>query len=346
MITRTTFMAILGWVLMVTGCMSQSMAPDAPPSQQPDILAKVYVSSVENNLECRTLFAGQTIDAGTVCLSVENDSLHILFTTTNNWELTEAHLWVGEALADMPQTRKGNPKIGNFPFNSGDITGSTSMQFSIAISDLGGEPYVCDKTFFVAAHAALQKPDGSGGYQTETGWADGDSFVDKGSWATYFSYTFVCGEDPEEPPVTKVCETAFATGDYATCFQDSPWIDTPRWGWTNGPLSAGTYTFPIYAGAGQCDTTKGEFVGELHIVYDGMVATISYVMEPGFTMDETHLYVGNEPLARNVNNEYTVAPGQYGNIHELSNAVTDVYITSGLSGDLYVVAHAVTCSLE
>ena len=62
-----------------------------------------------------------------------------------------------------------------------------------------------------------------------------------------------------------------------------------------------------------------------------------------FTMDETHLYVGSEPLPRK-NGEYTVAPGQYGNIHTLSGASSDSFTVSGLSGNIYVVAHAVTCS--
>jgi hypothetical protein len=77
---------------------------------------------------CTTLYAGQTIDAGTVCSSVNGDNLDVTFTTTGGWELEEAHLWVGTKLSDMPQTKKGNPKIGNFPYNSGDISGSTEGQ--------------------------------------------------------------------------------------------------------------------------------------------------------------------------------------------------------------------------
>ncbi|MGA1824193.1 MAG: hypothetical protein ACMUIP_05960 [bacterium] len=209
-----------------------------------------------------------------------------------------------------------------------------------------------DTTYYVAAHAALRKPDGSGGYQTETGWADGDLFVERGMWGTYFAITLTCdctggGGGGAE------CETAFAYGaDNATCFlgldlDGDGTYDFNRWGWTNGPLLApGSYTFDIYAGAGQCELGKGTLVGTLTVEYDGEIAFIGYWMKAGFTMKETHLYVGNEILARNVNDEYTVAPGQYPYIHEgLDGATVDVYGIE-ISGDIYIVAHAVVCGFE
>jgi hypothetical protein len=132
---------------------------------------------------CSTLFAGQTIDAGTVCSSVNNDNLDVTFTTTGGWELEEAHLWAGTQLSDMPQTKKGNPKIGNFPYNSGDITGATSHTFSVALLGLGFSCPGDDVTYILAAHAALRKDNGDGTFQTETGWGDGPNIVDRGSWA-------------------------------------------------------------------------------------------------------------------------------------------------------------------
>ena len=64
-------------------------------------------------------------------------------------------------------------------------------------------------------------------------------------------------------------------------------------------------------------------------------------MDSGFYLEETQLYVGNEPLARNVNGEYTVAPGQYPAIHDdLDGTTSDMYTVMDLSGGVYVVAHA------
>ncbi|UCC54331.1 MAG: hypothetical protein JSV68_10255, partial [Anaerolineaceae bacterium] len=124
--------------------------------------------------------------------------------------------------------------------------------------------------------------------------------------------------------------------------------DFNRWGWTNGPLAAGSYEFDVYAGAGRCDLTKGTLVGTLSVDYDGSTATVSFNTsgtnpDTGlpYTMVETHLYVGSELLATDVNGDFTVAPGQYLTIHdELANVTSDSYTISGLSGDIYVVAHA------
>ncbi len=181
-------------------------------------------------------------------------------------------------------------------------------------------------------------------FEEETAWGDGEDFLGN-NWATYFTHTIQC-EDPTPPP-TGGCETAFAFGNSdATCFIGSPWITTGRWGWTNGELGTGNYSFDIYAGAGQCDTDKGTLVGTLTVNYDGSTAVVTYTMDSPYTMDETHLYVGNEPLPRDVNGNYTVAPGQYPYQHDLTDATTDTYTITGLSGDIYVVAHAVVCGFE
>jgi len=146
----------------------------------------------------------------------------------------------------------------------------------------------------------------------------------------------------------KECGTAYAYHeDYATCFLDMmDIIDTKSWGWSDGPLGPGSYEFDIYASAGKCDTSKGKLAGTLTVDYDGSTATVTYDMNPGFAMESTHLYVGSEPLPRK-NGDYTVSPGQYPYKHDaLGNAITDTYTVTGLSGDIYVVAHAVACWLE
>ncbi|MGA1824192.1 MAG: hypothetical protein ACMUIP_05955 [bacterium] len=95
------------------------------------------VSTIDGSgVQCQALLAGQTIDAGLVCVEVVGTDLVVTYDTANGWELVETHLWVGDSLADMPQTKQGNPKIGNFPYNSGDITGATSYNVSISLDDL------------------------------------------------------------------------------------------------------------------------------------------------------------------------------------------------------------------
>jgi hypothetical protein len=65
----------------------------------------------------------------------------------------------------------------------------------------------------------------------------------------------------------------------------------------------------------------------------------------GYEMDETHLYVSNEPWPRK-NGDYTVAPGQYPYHDDDATLVTDTivrYVITTGGGDIYIIAHAVVC---
>ena len=162
-------------------------------------------------------------------------------------------------------------------------------------------------------------------------------------------------------------ETAFAVktkmvdgnkildSEYSTCFDKEIIEDVsfPRWGWTNGPISPGTsLTLDIYAGAGQCDLEKGTLVGELTVEYSGGTLKVNYEMtetsgftDALYTIYETHLYVGSEPYPTKAK-KYTVAPGQYGNQHDLNDATEDSYTITGLNGDIYFIAHAVVSGFD
>ena len=143
------------------------------------------------------------------------------------------------------------------------------------------------------------------------------------------------------------CDTAYAYGgtEYATCFIGISEIPkTSNWGWTNGPLEPGFYgEFPLYAGASGCDISGGELAGTVTIDYDGSTVTVTYNLYEGYTMDVTHLYVGSERLPRNKQGKYTVSPGQYPyqHTHDPVDSTTYTYTIDGLSGDIYVIAHAV-----
>lgn len=342
-------------------------SPDGEDESEGEVIEKERAVSIADESTCVTLFAGQTIDAGTVCVIVDNSvdtsaqceaegstgALNVVYATANGWELTEAHLAAGDELSDIPVNRKGNPKIGNFPYNSGDITGATAHSFQVPLCEFGldGAQDSCDPVnAYFAAHAALRKDNGDGSYQTETGWGDGDGLVDQGSWAMFFNLLLECGDTPPNPPEEE-CETAFAKAESGTCFigadfdGDGEDDGFSRWGWSNGPIAPGTSeTWPVYAAAGQCDVSKGTLIGNIAVAYgsDGS-ATLAFDRAADFYLDEEHLYVGNEPLARDVNGEYTVAPGQYPVVNDLDNATHTDNTVTGLSGDIYVVYHAVAC---
>jgi hypothetical protein len=158
-------------------------------------------------------------------------------------------------------------------------------------------------------------------------------------------YTFTVSITTEcQPAVT--CGTAYAYhADYAACFLD---LGFTKWGWTNGPLGPGSYEFQFWAGAAKCDTSKptARLVGQVTVDYDGSTAVVTYQMYEGGYMTATHLYVGSNRLP-DKNGDETVIPGQYPDKHDpLDDATTDKYTVTGLSGDIYVVAHALTCWLE
>lgn len=132
---------------------------------------------------------------------------------------------------------------------------------------------------------------------------------------------------PEE-----TCETAYAYQPNSgttpgTCFMD---LGFGNWGWSIYLPSTGKYTFPVYAGAGQCDITKGTYVGTVDVDYSGGTVKFEYHFADGFSSSETHFYAGTTktPFFKG---KATVAPGQY-------------KVGTGLSGGIYVIAHAVVCS--
>jgi hypothetical protein len=307
----------------------------------------------------KTLYAGQTTDAGQVVVGNDATNLYVTFTTTGGWQLSKTHVHAADSLAGIPVNKAGNPQIGNFRYQTTHNPPVTTFTYTIPKSAVGPDNNV--NSLVVAAHADLVKVDGSGKVvASETGWGGGTRFTDRGSWATYLVHEWQSCKS--EQPASKT-ETAFARllpttltnaadDDQVTCFLDLDLNsdgtgDFNRWGWTNGPLeaSATPYTFDVTAGAGQCK--GGTKVGTLAVDYDGSTAKVTFQASGtnpatglDYRLQETHLYVGSAPLPTN-NGEYTVAPGQYPTIHgELKGVASDSYTVTGLSGPIHVVAHA------
>ena len=136
---------------------------------------------------------------------------------------------------------------------------------------------------------------------------------------------------------------------YAHCFPDDEEISDNRWGWTNGKLGHGTYNFPLYAGAAHCNLSKGQLAGNVEIVYEGSTVTVTFTAADGTSFlqedgkSETHLYVGTNKMPNT-----GAAPGQYPNNNDvISSTETEVvYEVTDVSGDIYVIAHAVMTGYE
>ena len=132
------------------------------------------------------------------------------------------------------------------------------------------------------------------------------------------------------------CETAYAFGgNYATCLTALPNVNANNWGWSNkitGPVEK--IQWPIYAGAGQCDISKGTLVGYLDGSYVDGILNLTYYMIPPFKYSEIHLWVGSTPLPLK-NGKYVTAPGQFG--------YTNASYTGKIATPFYIAAHSVVC---
>ena len=139
------------------------------------------------------------------------------------------------------------------------------------------------------------------------------------------------------PPPQEICETAYAYGgSIATCFLDISPRSANNWGWTNLISPGYTGQWPLYAGAGQCDISKGTLVGHVDVSYVGGTITIDYVLDPGFTLDEKHVWIGNDKLPKK-NGIYQNAPGKF-NYNNL-----DPVVLTGQTGNKYVAVHSGVC---
>jgi len=129
-----------------------------------------------------TLYAGQTIEAGTVTVYNTGTQLFVKYQLNGDWTFDEAHLAVSSSLDGIPQTKAGNPKPGKFPYSASVDDGVTTVLFSVDSS--AWQP---NTTLYIAAHAALRSPT----YGAQTGWGAGASFPGA-NWATYLTFTVHC----------------------------------------------------------------------------------------------------------------------------------------------------------
>ena len=142
------------------------------------------VSSIDDpcgEVTAVTLYAGQTIDAGTVTVANDGTSLCVTYATTGDWRLTETHLHIGLVLGDIPQTGSGNPKVGKFRWAHDLDPSATTDEYCFLLSELG---YTAGAQLLVAAHAVVERIVDGVPVQNETGWGDGLDFPGA-NWATY-----------------------------------------------------------------------------------------------------------------------------------------------------------------
>lgn len=144
---------------------------------------------------CEINYGGQYHIVGSVCVTIEGDTLTLDYIMEDGWTINEAHAWVGDNLASMPQNGNGTPIPGQLPYST-TTSATDQLTFVMNISDLNlNIDTYCESGLYVAAHGVVSKPGHTG---TETSWAGETRFTQRGNWATYFGVSNPC--PPEEPP--------------------------------------------------------------------------------------------------------------------------------------------------
>jgi hypothetical protein len=281
---------------------------------------------------------GQSTSYGTVTIGNNATTLQIKYQLTDpGYFINRPELFVGtveqfDAIPGSTINPDGTIELvaspPNLPRDPGYVTLGSYWEYNIDLSTL-------PECFIVVAYARIRDVAGSGAFK--------DVFA-KTMLKTSGYYLDYCVQQCPPPPPLGGCETGYAFGlNYATCFLTIPGVQSNNWGWSNGPVGAGNYSWPIYAGAGQCNIDNGTYVGTVTVNYVPPTATVTYSTINGYVLNATHLYVGNQILPKK-NGKYTTAPGQFPYKHQnLGGVTTDTYIINGLSGNIYIAAHSEVC---
>jgi hypothetical protein len=133
------------------------------------------------------LIAGQNQDIGDVVIQRVDNSLYITYALTDaSCIITETHVAVADSLDGIPQTKKGNPIPGQFPFKGEHTPGVAQYTYTI-----NAQQWNPGTKLFIAAHAEV-----TCGWGDESSWATTyDKEFEGANWATYVTYK-PAGETP------------------------------------------------------------------------------------------------------------------------------------------------------
>lgn len=327
---------VLGIALV--SCNEDLVSTDLLPPTE----AGMQVESVElaNSSVCGsktfTLWAGQTINAGT--LEVANNDSDLIVTYNTTGVFGTLHLWVGSDLTLLPKNSQGTPVNGKFPHVS-DASGASTYKFTIPLKSISFYEK-CGSNIYVVAHAEV-----SLNGKNETAYAGSIPGTGTNRWYYYDSYTVACCEVAPVVLVEKL-GTAFAKGNYVftTDKKSNPEnlpslkLTNNRWGWAINLKTAGSGTYELWAGAGLNYTSKGKLVGFVKVNFTGTSVILNYTILPGYSVEESHIYAGDlKPV--------TLAPGQYGNTYYFNPFVSEftasIDVTDTNGDGVWLIVHAV-----
>lgn len=260
---KLAYIGLVAAALALTIISCQKTEKLNPASNSPDLKTAAVIDTTPDICGSFTadLIAGQNINVGTVTVTNDAETLFVTYTTTDDWLMSEIHLYVGPK-EGAPVNKKGNPQVGHFPTNQtfNPMINTITYEFPLSIFQ--------DDCFIVAAHAVVNKVINEQVVDSQTAWGDGIRFVDKGNWATYFEYCpQICDPTPEENCYES--ETAWADG--------TRYVEQGSWA-TYVTYQEGTVT--LFAGQNMDAGTVS-----FSAVDNGMV-TITIVLNEGWSQQE------------------------------------------------------------
>ena len=146
------------------------------------------------------------------------------------------------------------------------------------------------------------------------------------------------GCDPDTTDVLEGCETAFMEGN-RSFFGPELNFQNQRWGWANLENDDENPTIrPLWAAAGQNDTSKGYHIGNVITTVDGTDVNVTIELFDGNSLDEVHIFFSNDMPT-------TTAPGQYGNNFDPSvDGLSYDFVDA--DGNFWLIVHADACPSE
>ena len=131
------------------------------------------------------LFAGQTIDVGSLQVTNDDQNLYVTYQSTDDWYIGKVHVYAG-ALDGMPVNNSNVPVPGQFPYSQ---TYDPYTQTATITIPLAGLP----PCYVIAAHAEMHKIVNGVDVQQETGWSYGNPFENTDRWGWTSPYcTQIC----------------------------------------------------------------------------------------------------------------------------------------------------------
>ncbi len=166
----------VAWLMLlsITTLFAISVTPVLAHTEGDPLQKPLYAGSPHYDTEW---WEEHRIRVGWIYVWNDGETLNVTYST--HVGMHETHLAVAEALEDIPQTKSGNPKVGQFPYKNEDMGGVFTDSYAIPLGDW--EP---GTELIIAAHAAL--------CNGETAWANcggPDAFFPGNNWATFFTYT-------------------------------------------------------------------------------------------------------------------------------------------------------------